>query len=230
MRSLGRMFIGTQGLILLAGLAGCMGDPNDPRTWAKKLGNLRNQEEALDRIAQMDVERARVIVPELMALYQQTRSPEHLQALVRYQDPRTNAGLRRGAGVHRRGVRPGDHRGGGAGRDEGQGRRGQADRGGGKAASDQVAGEHRQAGGHAGAGQDWRPQGGPDPDQDCDHLRRRPGLPAEPAGGAGAGRAARSARDPRPDQGAVHDRTGHRHLPGVPPGAGAHGRAGDRSR
>jgi HEAT repeat protein len=73
------------------GLAGCSGDPNDPRTWAKKIGNLREQKEALDRIAQMDVERARVVVPELLALYQETRSADHLQMLARYQDPRTTA-------------------------------------------------------------------------------------------------------------------------------------------
>ncbi len=39
----------------------------------------------------MDVEKARVVVPELMALYNQTRSAEHLQALARYKDERTKA-------------------------------------------------------------------------------------------------------------------------------------------
>jgi HEAT repeat protein len=81
-------------LALLIGVVapgGCSGDPNDPRTWGKKLGNLREQQEALDRIAQMDVERARVVVPDLLALYQETKGAEHLQALTRYQDPRTTA-------------------------------------------------------------------------------------------------------------------------------------------
>ncbi len=84
----------SRGRILLVGLVvtavwGCSGDPNDPRTWAKKLGNLREQEEALNHIAQMDVERARPVVPELTRLYQQTRSPQHLAALARFKDPST---------------------------------------------------------------------------------------------------------------------------------------------
>jgi HEAT repeat protein len=79
----------TKGALLVLLLAACSGDPNDPRTWAKKLGNLRDQKEALDRIANMDVEKARVVVPELLDLYNQSRSAEHLQALARYKDPRT---------------------------------------------------------------------------------------------------------------------------------------------
>jgi HEAT repeat protein len=70
-------------------VAGCGGDPNDPHTWAKKLHSVRDQKEALDRIANMDVEKARPVVPELIALYQETKNPDHLQALARYQDPRT---------------------------------------------------------------------------------------------------------------------------------------------
>jgi HEAT repeat protein len=81
----------TKGALLVLLLAACSGDPNDPRTWAKKLGNLRDQKEALDRIANMDVEKARVVVPELLELYNQSRSAEHLQALARYKDERTKA-------------------------------------------------------------------------------------------------------------------------------------------
>lgn len=77
-------------LVLFVGAgAACMGDPNDPRTWAKKLSNLREQKEALDRLANMDVEKARAAVPELIALYNDTKKPEHLEALVRYRDERT---------------------------------------------------------------------------------------------------------------------------------------------
>ena len=126
-----------------AALAGARGDPNDPRTWAKKLGNLREQKEALDRIANMDVERARVVVPELMALYKETKNAEHLQALARYKDPRTKPRVHRGAGLHRRGVRPGHHRRRRAGRDEGDRRGRQADRRRGEAAADQVARQQR---------------------------------------------------------------------------------------
>jgi HEAT repeat protein len=100
MRSHGLVGIGvlTRSLVLglgislalgAAGGAGCSGDPNDPHTWAKKLGNIRDQKEALDHIANMEVERARPVVPELMALYQESKNPEHLQALARYLDPRT---------------------------------------------------------------------------------------------------------------------------------------------
>jgi HEAT repeat protein len=86
MRSCGRILL--VGLLVSA-VWGCMGDPNDPRTWAKKLGNLREQDEALARLAQMDVERAKVVVPDLMKLYQQTHSPQHLSALARFRDPQT---------------------------------------------------------------------------------------------------------------------------------------------
>src|SRR5262245_42325462 len=68
---------------------GCQGDPNDPMTWAKQLKNLRVQKEALDHLANMDVERARPAVPALIDLYKDARRPEHLEALVRYKDPRT---------------------------------------------------------------------------------------------------------------------------------------------
>lgn len=73
---------------LFAG-AGCAGDPNDPKTWGKKLKNLREQKEALQRLAAMDVEKARPAVPQLIDLYKETKNPEHLEALVRYRDERT---------------------------------------------------------------------------------------------------------------------------------------------
>ena len=74
--------------LALSGLA-CQGNPNDPMTWAKELKNLRVQKEALDRLANMDVERARPAVPALIELYKDTRRPEHLEAMARYHDPRT---------------------------------------------------------------------------------------------------------------------------------------------
>src|SRR5215471_21673594 len=67
----------------------CEGDPNDPMTWAKQVKNLRTQKEALDHLANMDVEKARPAVPALIELYQDTKRPEHLEALARYLDPRT---------------------------------------------------------------------------------------------------------------------------------------------
>jgi HEAT repeat protein len=74
--------------LALAGLA-CQGDPNDPMTWAKQLKDLRVQKEALDHLADMDVEKARPAVPALIELYQDGKRPEFLEALARYQDPRT---------------------------------------------------------------------------------------------------------------------------------------------
>src|SRR6188474_2737323 len=76
-------------LALAVGTAGCSGDPNDPETWAKQLMNLRTQKEALDHLANMDVEKARPAVPKLVELYKDTKRPEHLEALARYKDERT---------------------------------------------------------------------------------------------------------------------------------------------
>jgi len=69
--------------------AACQGDPNDAMTWAKQVKNLRTQKEALDHLANMDVEKARPAVPALIELFQDTKRPEHLEALARYLDPRT---------------------------------------------------------------------------------------------------------------------------------------------
>ncbi len=69
--------------------AGCQGDPNDPMTWAKQLKDLRVQKEALDHLANMDVEKARPAVPALVELYNDDKRPEHLESLARYLDPRT---------------------------------------------------------------------------------------------------------------------------------------------
>lgn len=69
--------------------AGCTGDPNDPMTWAGKLKNVREQQEALNQLARMGVERAKVALPQLIDLYKETKKPEHLEALVRFNDPST---------------------------------------------------------------------------------------------------------------------------------------------
>ena len=60
-------------------------------TWAKQVKNLRTQKEALDHLANMDVEKARPAVPALIELFKDTKRPEHLEALARYHDPRTKA-------------------------------------------------------------------------------------------------------------------------------------------
>lgn len=78
-------------VVALSGTLGCTGDPNDARTWAKQLKNLRTQKEALDRLANMDVEKARPAVPALIDLYKDTRRAEHLEALARYKDERAKS-------------------------------------------------------------------------------------------------------------------------------------------
>jgi HEAT repeat protein len=78
-------------VILAFGSLACEGDPNDPNTWAKQLKNLRTQKEALDHLANMDVEKARPAVPALIELYQDTKRPEHLEAIARYKDERSKA-------------------------------------------------------------------------------------------------------------------------------------------
>jgi HEAT repeat protein len=70
-------------------VSACQGDPNDAMTWAKQVKNLRTQKEALDHLANMDVEKARPAVPALIELFKDTKRPEHLEALARYHDPRT---------------------------------------------------------------------------------------------------------------------------------------------
>ena len=88
-------------------------------TWAKQVKNLRTQKEALDHLANMDVEKARPAVPALIELFKDTKRPEHLEALARYADPRTKADHDRGARLHRRGLRPRHDRRRRAGRHEG---------------------------------------------------------------------------------------------------------------
>jgi HEAT repeat protein len=75
--------------LFAVGAIACTGDPNDPITWGKKLKDLREQKEALDRLANMDTERARPAVPYLIDLYKSTRKPEHLEAMARFKDPET---------------------------------------------------------------------------------------------------------------------------------------------
>ena len=75
--------------LTLSLVSACQGDPNDAMTWAKQVKNLRTQKEALDHLANMDVEKARPAVPALIELFKDTKRPEHLEALARYHDPRT---------------------------------------------------------------------------------------------------------------------------------------------
>ena len=88
-------------------------------TWAKQLKNLRTQKEALDHLANMDVEKARPAVPALIELFKDTKRPEHLEALARYLDPRTKPIMIEALDYTRRRLRPRHDRGRRAGRHEG---------------------------------------------------------------------------------------------------------------
>ncbi len=68
---------------------GACDDPADPKTWAKKLGNLRTRKEALDNLARMEPEKAKAALPELRALFEETKDPNHLRAIARLKDPST---------------------------------------------------------------------------------------------------------------------------------------------
>lgn len=75
-------------LTIAALCLGCLQDPNDPKIWAERLQDGLRQEEALDRLSSMPVEKARAVLPQLIDLYRETGKPHHLAALARYQDPR----------------------------------------------------------------------------------------------------------------------------------------------
>jgi HEAT repeat protein len=64
----------------------CVPTPDDPRALAENLRDERWRQAALDQLARMGVERARVAVPALVELYRETKKPEHLEALERYRD------------------------------------------------------------------------------------------------------------------------------------------------
>jgi hypothetical protein len=72
--------------VLLAGA--CLQDPSDPLVVAAKLQDVDTRDRALERLSNMPLERARLAVPAIMDLYRETGKPEHLQALVPYDDPR----------------------------------------------------------------------------------------------------------------------------------------------
>jgi HEAT repeat protein len=65
----------------------CVGDPNDPQTWIKKLHDPREQHEALRNLVRLD---DKVAVQPLLDLYKDPRGrePEVLDAILHFHDPR----------------------------------------------------------------------------------------------------------------------------------------------
>src|SRR5687767_3618041 len=74
-------------LLLCGLLSACISDPNDPKTWIKKLNNPREQQEAIQNLVRID---DKVAVPALIELYRDpkgSKTPELLEAIVHFHDP-----------------------------------------------------------------------------------------------------------------------------------------------
>lgn len=67
----------TLGLVLTLG-TGCTEDPQDPKTWIKKLNDPRDQKEAIRQLARLKDESA---FEPLAALFKRSHNPEHLDAI-----------------------------------------------------------------------------------------------------------------------------------------------------
>ena len=186
----------------------CQGDPNDPMTWAKQLKNLRTQKEALDHLANMDVEKARPAVPALIELYKDTKRPEHLEALARYKDERTKPLFIEALDYTDDDFDRATIAAGVLGEMKAPDAVDPLIKAAEKPLPIKSRANNARIARHARAGQDRRQARRADADEDPDHVGRRPGLPAQPEGGAGAGRVPRPAVDPGPHQGPVHDRAG----------------------
>jgi HEAT repeat protein len=65
-------------------VAGCYNDPNDAKTWIKKLDDIRDQKEAVRQLVKLKDKSA---VQPLMDLYKKTHDPEHLKAIASFADP-----------------------------------------------------------------------------------------------------------------------------------------------
>ena len=213
--------------VLAVGLVpACQGDPNDPMTWAKQLKNLRTQKEALDHLANMDVEKARPAVPALIELYPGHQAPRAPGGAGALQGRAHQADPDRGARLQRRRLRPRDDRGRRAGRHEGRPTRSTPLI---KAAEKPLPIKSRANNARIAAMRALVKIGDKravptlmkilttSADEQDFLLNQKAAL--------GLAEFRDPAVDPGADQGPVHDRPWHRHLPGVPPGAGAHRRS-----
>ena len=71
-------------LALSAASAGCFDDPNNPKTWIKKLDDIREQKEAVRQLIKLKDPAA---VGPLIKLYERTRDTEQLKAIAQFKDP-----------------------------------------------------------------------------------------------------------------------------------------------
>lgn len=71
-------------LFMTLALAACTGDPDDPKTWIKKLEDPRDGKEALRQLTRLKAPEA--LAP-LMALYEKDKDPAVLDVIVSYESP-----------------------------------------------------------------------------------------------------------------------------------------------
>ena len=64
----------------LVGLSGCLDDPQDPKTWIKKLDDVREQKEALRQLTKLKDESS---VGPLSTLFKRSKDPEHLRVITK---------------------------------------------------------------------------------------------------------------------------------------------------
>src|SRR5438067_1493873 len=70
--------------VVCISLTGCVSDPNDARTWIKKLDDPREQKEAVRMLVKLKDKQA---VGPLMELYKKSHDVEHLKAIASFDDP-----------------------------------------------------------------------------------------------------------------------------------------------
>lgn len=64
--------------------SGCMDDPQDPKTWVKKLDDIREQKDAIRNLVKLkDAPGIEQAVGPLTTLFKRTRDPEHLKAIAK---------------------------------------------------------------------------------------------------------------------------------------------------
>jgi HEAT repeat protein len=73
--------------LILPGLliVGCVSDPQDPKTWIKKLDDPRESKDAVSQLKRLNDP---VAVPALIELYKKTKDVEHLKAIAHFKDKR----------------------------------------------------------------------------------------------------------------------------------------------
>lgn len=70
--------------------AGCIDDPQDPKTWIKKLDDVREQKDAVRQLIRLkDQPGIEAAVDPLTTLFKRTKDPEHLKAIAKLRLPQT---------------------------------------------------------------------------------------------------------------------------------------------